>query len=205
MPLTTRVFENDVTPEGAIPLKVRLLAMKARHLEDEFPNMPKPVRGRLGDMARPLLQIIRTIAPNHETDLMSLIRVIEKGRLQERSESLEAQIIRVMLDLEHKVDRGLIAVKLITDELNKGKPDNRQFTYQRIGKRINALGMSRGKTSNGAAGVIWDRNKLRESAMAYGVNLPSETSDSAGKVDAEHPDSDDSDHSDVAESFDLPF
>lgn len=76
MPEAVRVFNNDVTPEIGRPLKERLTAFRARHLWTVLPETPKPAQGRLGDILKPLLQIIRLARPEWENQFTSLVREV---------------------------------------------------------------------------------------------------------------------------------
>ena len=73
MPDSDRQFPDDVKPEDALDLKARLTAFPARHLNDELPAADKPAKGRLGDILRPLVQIIKLVYPEDEAEFMALV------------------------------------------------------------------------------------------------------------------------------------
>lgn len=89
MPETSKRFENDVTPELSLSLKERLVAFRARHLGETFVNIPKPASGRLGDILKPLQQIIRLVKPEREIRFLELVKELEAERLIEKADSLE--------------------------------------------------------------------------------------------------------------------
>jgi hypothetical protein len=197
MPQSHRRFENDVTPELALPLKERLTAFRARFQGKSLPEITKPASGRLGDILKPLLQIIKLVKPEREQLFLSLVRNLEKDRLIDKSDSLEAQILLVLASLEDQVERGILPVKTITDSFNEGKPENAQFTYQRMGRKLAGLGFKKGKTGDGASAILWDDEKLARIFSAYGLKESSETSETPETPKEKTDISDQSDVSDV--------
>ena len=177
MPETSRKFENSVTPELALPLKCRLLAFRARHMNDTLPDMPKPAAGRLGDILKPLLQIIRFVRPEREDDFMALVSGFEADRLIEKAESLEAQILNALISLEAQVAHGVLPVKAITDRFNEGKHEKIKVTYQRVGRRLTAMGFKKARGNDGAAVILWDDDILTRLMERYGLKQISETSE----------------------------
>jgi DNA primase catalytic core len=177
MPDTARRFENDITQELALPLKESLVAFRARHLGEVLPDIPKPAAGRLGDILKPLLQVIRLVKPDRESAFQALVEKIEEKRMLEKSDSLEAQILEAIIRLEAEVDRGILPVKVITDTLNDDRPEKYRFSYQRIGKRLAAMGLDKARASDGASAIIWDEQKIGKMREAYGLEKTSETSD----------------------------
>ncbi|MEJ5377081.1 MAG: CHC2 zinc finger domain-containing protein [bacterium] len=202
MPETSRRFENDVTPELALPLKERLIAFRAKHLGETLADIPKPAAGRLGDILKPLQQIIRLVKPERELSFLRLIRQIESEKLIEKADSLEAQILAVLIGLQDQVQSGMLPVKRITDTFNEGKPEKSQLTYQRIGRRLSAMGFKKVKASDGASAIVWDDESIERMKETYGLRKTSETSDRS-EISAWSPD--DTDVSDDTDVFRSPF
>ena len=140
MPQTSRRFEQDVTPESGLPLKERLTAFRAHYLGKPLPESTKPASGRLGDILKPLLQIIRLVKPEREPVFMELVRELERGRLLDKADSLEAQILKVVWNLKGEVHRGILPVKRITDVLNEDRMEREKLTYHKVGRRLWSLG-----------------------------------------------------------------
>ena len=170
MPEARGRFEDDVTPALCLPYKERLVAFRARHLGRDLANIPKPATGRLGNILKPLQQIILAVKPEREPSLISLIRQIESEKLIEKADSLEAQILAVVARLgEDQVERGLLPVKKITDAFNEGRPEKAQVTYQRIGRRLSAMGFKKARGSDGAFAIIWDDESVERMKKIYGL------------------------------------
>lgn len=173
-PDTRRHFENEITPEAALALKERLVAFRARNFTASLPEAVKPARGRLGDITRPLVQVVKLVAPEREGELMSLIKAIEQGRRFDKAESLDAQIIQAVNNLEPKVQNGFLGVQEITAYLNKDKAISQQLTPKRVGRRLKALGFDRGKLGNAAA-IRWEVPKIEQLKVSYGLGETQET------------------------------
>ena len=169
MPESSMQFDNVVTPEAALSLKERLLAFRARHMEQPLPYIPKPARSRLGDILRPLLQIIRLVRPERETVFLKLIGKIEASRLKGKSMGLEAGLLRVIIDLEHAVNGSLLPVKDITEGLNNGKSEKHKITYQKVGRRLLAMGFKNDTLGDGASAIIWDDAVIDGLREHYGL------------------------------------
>jgi DNA primase catalytic core len=176
MPETGRRFENDVTPELARPLRERLVAFRARHLGELLPDTPKPASGRLGDILKPLLQVIRLVKPEREGHFLKLVKELEAERLIEKASSLEAEILGAVLDLESQLEHGMLPVKLVTDTLNLERPEKRKLSYQLIGRRLSAMGLRKATTPTGAAAILWSQEQIERMKNAYGVRKTSVTS-----------------------------
>jgi hypothetical protein len=201
MPQTSRRFENDVTPEAALPLKERLTAFRAHYLGKPMPETGKPASGRLGDILKPLLQIVRLVKPEREPVFMELVQQLERGRLIDKSDSLEAQILLVLDSLRDQVDKGILPVKTVTDTFNEGKPENAKFTYQRMGRRLWGLGFTKGSTGDGASAIIWNEEKFTRIFSSYGLGKTPETPETSERPEEASFDADVSDHSDVSDVY----
>ncbi|MEW6601389.1 MAG: CHC2 zinc finger domain-containing protein [Nitrospirota bacterium] len=197
MPETSRQFENDVTPENALPLKERLLLFRARHLGEKPPDVSKPAEGRLGDILRPIYQIIRIVKPANEDGFLQFVKGLKSARAIEKSTSLEAEIVQAIINLPHEVKAGALAVKIATDKVNENRPERYRVTYQRIGRILSALGFTKGKAGDGASVILWDDNLISKLKTNYGLELSSVSSETSEISENETEVTDESDVSDV--------
>jgi putative DNA primase/helicase len=195
MPQTGRRFENDVTPELALPLKERLVAFRGRHLRETLPDIPKPASGRLGDILKPLLQIIRLVKPEREPIFLNLVRELETRRKIDRVDSLEAQILRVIDGMRDRVARGILPYKMITDAFNEGKSEKYHFTTKRMGAKLSAMGFEKGFDGEGAAAIIWNEEKLQRLMESQGLLQSSASSASSAPTVPAPDESEETDHS----------
>jgi len=174
MPETSKQFENDVTPELSLPFKERLIAFRARHLGEISADIPKPAAGRLGDILKHLQQIIRMVKPEREPFFLRLVREIEAEKLNEKADTLEAQILMVLVGLKGQVERGILPVKAITDAFNEGKLEKSKVTYQRVGRRLSAMGFKKARAGNNAA-ILWEQENIDRMIESYGLRETHET------------------------------
>lgn len=177
MPEATRSFMDNVTPELTLPLKERLTAFRAYCLDKSLPEAPKPSSGRLGDILQPLYQIIRFMRGADDASFLKFVEKLETDRRMERSDTLEAEVVRAIMASESEVERGILPVKTITETVNKTRPQNKEFTPTRIGRLLNALGFDKGRTGDGHKAIIWDTKKLVRLQGRYGVKRTSEPSE----------------------------
>lgn len=186
MPEGTKIYDNDVIPEHAIELKARLLAFRAYFINKTLPEVPKPVNGRLGDITRPLLQIARIVNPEVEKILIKLIGELNKQRMIEKSETIEATIIKIVSSLENSVIAGKLGVEEITGKYNVGKPERHHSTNASIGRRLSAMGFEKGRLNDGSMAIHYDEDKIIKLKDKYGLGKPSEPSEpSESKVKTE--------------------
>lgn len=197
MPDTTRQFDDDVTPETALPLKERLVAFRARQLGMPLPEAEKPAHGRLGDILRPILQVIRLVRPDREGALIDLVHLLEGERRLEKTETIEAQILQAAVLLRDRVENGILPVKFIVENLNLDKPDRQKLSPQLVGRRLTALGIKKAKTVGGASAVIWDQRQLEQIASKYGLIETSVTPETSERPALESRDTDVSEDTEV--------
>lgn len=190
MPDADRDYPNDVRPEMGLPLRERLVAFRARHLDDELTFIDKPCGGRLGEILRPLGTIIKLMAPSYLPSFDRLVKVFVSSRQEEKASTTEARIIEVMLELKDKVEVELkdgvetkkLAVGAITEKMNEGVAEDRRYSSQSIGHRLRALGFKQSRTKKSRA-YVYDENELNRLAEKYGVAPPGHTSSPSSPPD----------------------
>lgn len=181
MQLSERVFELDVTPDIGLPLRERLVAFRATHMGHTLPEVASPAKGRLGDILKPILQIILLASPDRENSFRELVEAISAERARERSFGQDALILSTVFSLRDRVGKGMLPVKIITDEYNKGKPDAFRLSYKMVGGTLKSMGLQRVTTTTGAAAYIWDEQKLKRLASENGLCFT--TSEDTGGTD----------------------
>lgn len=179
MPSSTRVFESDVTSEAGRALQERLVAFRARHMTGSLPDVPKPEPGRLGDITRPLLQVLLMVRPERESAFRQLISGLRDERLAERRASLEADILRALSGLRSQVVDGAVPVKAVTDSLNGLRRDAEPIKPQLVGKRLRALGFRAATRAAVGARVVWDEKMLLRALNEWGLWDIAQTAHSA--------------------------
>ena len=177
MPEGTKIYDNDVTPEQALELKAKLLAFRAYFIDKELPNVSKPVNGRLGDIVRPLLQIAQIVNPAIEETLIKLIGELNQQRMLEKSETIEAMIIKVICSLENEVIVGKLGISDITIRYNQGRSEKYHSSNTSIGRRLSAMGFEKVRLNDGSMAIYYDEDKILKLKDKYGLGKPSEGSE----------------------------
>ncbi|MCX5804053.1 MAG: CHC2 zinc finger domain-containing protein [Proteobacteria bacterium] len=173
MPKTDRVFKEKPTKEGLLTYKERLVAFRARHLDDVLPDAESISLHRLGDILGPLHKILKLVCPEREQILLDLTKELEEERKMNKSQSQDARIIEAIINLESTVERGELSNKAITEKFNEELLEKFKLPPERIGRRIKALGIPTKRISGGRMAIIYDPTQIRALAEEHGVILPS--------------------------------
>ena len=175
MPPSGRTFDGDVKKEAGLPLKERLVAFRARWIGHPLPEIVKPVPGRLGDMTRPLVQTVMFVRPERESVLRRAILTLEKGRKEEKGDTMEAELLLVIRDSKPPVVNGKLAVGQITDTFNCNRSEKEKVRVHSIGWKLKALGFEKTHMSDSKAAIYWNEAKLNKLLEDHGLSKTSET------------------------------
>jgi len=182
MQQTNKLFNEDVTPEAGLPFKERLVAFRARHMNEELPFIEKPFNSRLGDISRPLLQVLEIIKPEKKEIFMKFLSNLNSDKLSQKSESKEGKILVAILDVIEKFDLDTgdkIRIKDIVDEYNNknikstdGEKFNKfNITPTGVGKDTQRLGLPKGKDEISAY-VSFEPDRIYPTCISYGIEIP---------------------------------
>ncbi len=165
MPESDKQFNNDVKPEDGLELKERLVAFRARHLDNELPQARKPCRGRLGDILRPLLQVLLIAVPEEKKRFIRLCGELEQERYENLADTLEARILQTIKDLESEIEKGLLEAKKIGDKINEGVPEKFKKSQSAITRICTRMGFKKkrpkGKTHIEIESALLEKLSLR--------------------------------------------
>ena len=181
MPESNQVFDNEVTPEGGLLLKEKLLAFRARYLWEPLPPIPKPAKGRLGDILKPLIQVLCFIKPDYLPNgkrahvVSQIVDFLETQRKREKSETPEAQILKALIASYGNVRNNVLPVKDVCEKLNEGRPIQFHTSPQKVGRKAGAMGFHKSRTEENCSAIIWDQGLLILLCNKYGVQNPFET------------------------------
>ena len=173
MPQSDKDYDGDGSEEKALYLKERLVSFRARNMEKKLPDVKKPAKRRLGDILKPLLQVMLVVNPDRKDMFLKLVEILKDQKKLEGMESLEARLLMVAVGLEEEVKYALLAIKIITDTFNEDRTEKCKISYQRVGKVFTALGFKKGKLSDGASAIIWDSKLIAILLEVYGLRQTS--------------------------------
>jgi hypothetical protein len=166
MPEGSRDFEDDVLPERGLPFRERLVAFRARHFEESLPEASKPLRGRLGDILRPLRQIVLMVCPDLEEDFLKLCRKIETEKMNSLSETLEAKLLTAISELEDRVVHGLLEMALIAEKINEGVPDQFKRSQASVTQAVKRMGFKSSRPK-GKTHMVTDQKLFEKLSVRY--------------------------------------
>ena len=169
MPESETMFENEVKPGISLPLKERLIAFRAWHMEETIPDIAKPAASRLGDIMKCIFQIINLVKPEELLGMIELINELQESRMLQKTESFEGRLLKAILELLAIIPNNSLGVKHITDQLNIGTPDRFKFSPQRIGRALDSLGFKKVRTNEGGAAILVDLELIKQLCAKYGV------------------------------------
>ncbi len=162
-----------------------LLKWRLSTIEAELPEIELPVKGRLKELWKPIIQV--TSGLTIEKDLRAQLEQLQKDRLNEKINTLEGHLVKVVCELyspqtplaSSDIWDGL--VKDLEGKLDDKKPnkmDTPEFgevTKQKIGYRLReVLGgkKTKARLQDGPAWVYsFDQEKLKRIAKKYGCAL----------------------------------
>ncbi len=190
---SSKKFEKPITPESCLELREKLLAFRAWYLGEKLPDVAKPADGRLGDILKPILQIIELICPERKPMFSQLVSDLIKSREMEKLESTEARVVRAILSSKDQIRNGALSVKAITDSFNASNRQKFPISYQKMGWLLSSIGLEKCKTHEGGSAILWDEGKILKVSKSYGID-PSTTKTDLSEDRLFHPGvSDDSD------------
>ena len=157
MPQSERIFDDDVKPIVGLPFRERLLAFRARWMQRDLPAADKPCAGRLGDILRPVRQIVRIVCTD-ESWFLNFMSSVENQRKSIGSDSLEAQVVSAIKESLDTISHGHILQEDIGIRLNRNRSEREKISPQKLGKITSSLGFK--KYNSGQQRGIWYDEKL---------------------------------------------
>lgn len=171
MPLTTRRFSGRVRAEAARPLVERLMAWRAFVLRRGLPEMEPPADGRLGDILRPIRQVLLAVAPGREAAFDALVTWQTRRRLDDLAGSVEASIVRSILARSRDRRGDHLALTPVLEEINRDQPEQWQRSAKWLGSKVRAMGwkIERIAAHDKYTSMVWDGDLLERLAVRYGI------------------------------------
>jgi hypothetical protein len=168
MPLSVRTFP-DLTPAAARPLVELLTAWRAVMLRQSLASCDK-LPGRLGDILKPLRQVLLTVAPELAGKFDTIAERQDRRRKEEKAASTEAAIVRTIGASITAVEHGYLPIAVVLDALNGTRPPEHQLTAKWLGTKIRALGFTVERVGHAnITSLQWDGDLLARLLEQYGT------------------------------------
>lgn len=165
------------SPEKALPLRAKLTAWRARHMDGPLPEVAPidGIQGRLWDITQPLFQVCKLVAPERLDALVEAVLNIATDRTEEKQSSDDGQLVQVLIEMSPS---GLaewdILTGDITDIFNKDRPADWQKNVRTIARRLRALGVKT-KLVSGKSRTFLNTEVITTLADQYGYLTRPET------------------------------
>ncbi len=162
---------KNVKLEETLPFKERLTAWRARALYEKFPDIDIPsfLSGRLRDITRPLMQVVRSLSLPDYPLLIEALREVASQRSEDKQGTLDGQIVAIIRDLSPDIPEWAIPTADILERINSSRPINHKITSQFLGKRLNGMGLKT-RLVKGKSELHLDRKKLGVYLEQYGLD-----------------------------------
>ena len=173
-----RIFPDLPSKEELIILKERLTALHCRWFSKNLPQTEKISLGRLGDILKPIHQILLQFAPEQEKAFRGLTSYFEGIRAESKSDSFEGRIIQALLDLNlSSAITGTLKKNTILEKLNKDQPSRYQSTLNSLSRKLRSLGFQDGPRDGNERTINYDDQLVETLSVQYGL-----ASDTTGKT-----------------------
>lgn len=154
-----KLVPNALRPDEALILRARCLAWRAQMEADGtgLPGVDTEFRGRLRDLAVPLLRILHHVSPDHVQAVEHVLGEADRSRREEFATSWEAMVAIALWQTRDKALRsGRAYCQDVAAHLNDGLPDSDHLSAQQVGVARRALGLRGGKGgSPPRAYILW--------------------------------------------------
>lgn len=165
-PLTTKTIPKEKIASDIELLEMFISKMKQKLQDHSYePKMQDAIKA---------IQLKHKLAPDSESEeifwqLIDDIKSSEYEKLNSKpstKESLEAQILKIIMGLKEEVKNGALPVKTITDTFNQGRSKESRLTYHRIGRLLSTMGFRKAKTHAGTYAILWDDQLLSQNTFS---------------------------------------
>jgi len=167
MPQSNRNFEADIKESEALVYRERLVAFRARWIDRDLPSSIKPCKGRLGDILRPIRQVVN-IACEKEDWFLKFTETIEKQKKSSGADTLDAQVVHAIKESMCTLKKGHILHDDILQKVNVNKSEHEKISAQKLGKITARLGFEK-YTSGQQRGIYWNQDLFSRLCERYGI------------------------------------
>ena len=155
-----------------LDLKAQLTAWKAKVMDQPLPLVEEieGIDGRLWDISKPLLSICKLVCPEKYDILIGALLKQAKGRAEDKKESVEGTIIKIIYNLSNDSVGNWIMTSAILARLNDDLPEIRKYTSQWLGRKLKSLGVETDRLP-GRSRMAIDQPILEKLYDQYGCKI----------------------------------
>jgi len=142
----------------ALQLRAKCVAWAAHAVArgEVLPPHQRVFKGRLHDLATPLLRVLLAVRPEATRGLIKMLRGRELVQKKELIGTLDARVADALWECREKVKGDELANVIVQEYLNKNASEGEEVTSQQIGYARRRLGLSGTKGgARGTAHITW--------------------------------------------------
>jgi hypothetical protein len=161
-----------VDGETAAQLRRKLLAYRFKHFQAPLPIDHSLMNRywRIGEIFHPIL----TVAPNDETAkrIADFALGIYREDLEEDATSMDADVVKAIVDAESLTVGGKLTITHILDRFNDGRVENEKINGRRLGWALKRLGFRKTRIGDAASrGIELDKGLLEHLQRTYNPDI----------------------------------
>ncbi len=168
MPLSNRRFAGRIRTEDAKPLIEKLMAWRAVMMGQPLAECQPPVDGRLGDILRPLQQVLLTVAPERADEFNAIIEWQRGRRQNDLAQSTEAAIVGAVLACQSQARDGWLPLQIVLDEFNRDR--SQCYSPKWLGGKVRGMGWETSRIGHDKITCLkWNVDLLTQLCERYDI------------------------------------
>jgi len=111
-------------------------------LDKPLPKVDKLLKGRLGDIVRPLFQIVDIVCDDNSW-FLEFCEDVEVSRKENSTDNIDAQVVRAIIESTSAMKNGQLKHEDILKTINLEKPERQHLTAKKLGWVTKRLGFEK--------------------------------------------------------------
>lgn len=131
--------EGKIDEERAQKLRNKLTIFRAKYMEKGLEEQEPVARRRLNEIMMPLYRVLMLMDPGRKEEFKMIVEEFQTEKREEQKDTLEADLVKEVSDYYLETQDPFILTKDLTERMNEGRPENRQFSPVSVGIRMKRL------------------------------------------------------------------
>ncbi|MBA7491439.1 hypothetical protein ES702_01985 [subsurface metagenome] len=163
------LVEEDIDEEKGQKLRNKLTIFRATFLHKELPESEPVARRRLNEILTPLYQILLLVDPERKEEFKKIVKRLTKAREEEEGMTLEAEIIKEILNYEEETTSKQFLTVEIVRRLNEDRFEKDKLSNMLVSLRIKRMGFRKIRLQNGKMGFDIDPELLERLKLSFRI------------------------------------